>query len=108
MTCLPEEFIYGWIFTLRSESKDLTEYKRTCYKLLYNHFHGTITNRKEILQDRAALDKEIGELKQSLKEEDANYKRLKKLQSQRKQLSTQLNSMDDDLIKQTTLFPTND
>ena len=47
VTCIPEEFVYGWIFSLKSESEQLTDYKRTCYSLLFNHFHGTITNRKE-------------------------------------------------------------
>jgi len=41
-TCLPEEIIYGWIFSIRSKSKELREYKMECYRVLYNHFHGTI------------------------------------------------------------------
>ena len=32
--CLPEEFIYGWIFSIRSESKDLEQYKRECSREL--------------------------------------------------------------------------
>lgn len=104
VTCIPEEFVYGWIFSINSESKELTEYKRTCYRLLYNHFHGTITNRKELLLQRTGLDNQIAELKQSLKEEDENYKRLKELENRRKTISTQLNSIDKELVMQPELF----
>lgn len=106
MTCLPEMYIYGWIFSLRSESEELTEYKRTCYRLLYDHFHGTITNRKELLLQRSEIDKQIGELKQSLREEDEKYKQLKELENRRKTVSTQLNSIDKELVMQPELFNT--
>ena len=33
--CLPEEFIYGWIFSIRSESAELEQYKRECYHVLF-------------------------------------------------------------------------
>ena len=104
MTCIPEEFVYGWIFSLRSDSKELTEYKKTCYQLLYKHFHGTITNRRDLLVERSLLDREIIELKKSLKQEDEMYNQLQELQSKRKVLSTQLNSSDKDLAKQPDLF----
>lgn len=100
MTCIPEKFIYGWIFSLRSDNPELTEYKRTCYELLYNHFHGTITNRKELLLKRNEIDTEIHTLKRSLKEQDENYKVLQNLQTQRKSVSTLLNSMDKTVIKE--------
>ena len=106
MTCLPEKYIYGWIFSLRSESPELIEYKKTCYNLLYNHFHGTITNRKELLLERQKVDTEIFEVKQSLKQKDEEFKKLQHLQTKRKSLSSQLNSIDEELIKQPELFET--
>ena len=36
MTCIPEKYVYGWLFSLRSDSPELLAYKRTCYELLYN------------------------------------------------------------------------
>jgi hypothetical protein len=51
--CLPEELIYGWIFSIRSESKELQEYKIECYHVLYKHFHGTITRRRELIREKA-------------------------------------------------------
>ncbi|MGH1338997.1 MAG: phage antirepressor N-terminal domain-containing protein [Aureispira sp.] len=107
MTCLPEKYIYGWICSLNGDQPELLNYKKTCYELLYNHFHGTITNRKELLLQRTELDKEIGELKQHLKEEDEKYQHLQELQNKRKTVSTQLNSIDKELIKQPELFESN-
>ena len=104
MTCIPEKFIYGWIFSLRSDSEELTKYKRTCYDLLFDHFHGTITSRKELLMQRQEIDDQIHHLKKSLKEEDAKFKQLQLLQSKRKTLSTQLNTIDKELVKQPELF----
>lgn len=49
--CIPEEFIYGWIFSIRSESPELIEYKKECYHILYNHFHGIITRRSELYRE---------------------------------------------------------
>ena len=104
ITCLPEKYIYGWIFSLRSESKQLIEYKRTCYELLYNHFHGTITNRKELLVQRNELDTQIHKLTEELKKDDEKYKQLATLKTKRKTLSTQLNSIDKELVQTPELF----
>ncbi len=104
VTCLPEQYIYGWICFLNSDNQELTDYKKTCYNLLYNHFHGTITNRKELILERRKIETEIFEVKKTLKEEDAKYKHLKTLESRKKLISTQLNSMDNDIIKEPELF----
>lgn len=99
MVCLPEKYIYGWICILNSDKKELVAYKETCYNLLYDHFHGTITNRKELLLKRSELDTKIHKLKASLKEQDETYKNLENLLTQRKTVSTQLNSMDNEIVK---------
>ena len=104
MTCIPEKYVYGWLFSVRSDSAELLAYKRTCYELLYNHFHGTITNRKELLMQREEVDNQIGKLKHQLKEKDESFKTLQHLQNQRKEICKQLNTIDDELVKQPTLF----
>lgn len=104
MICLPEKYIYGWITTLNSKNKELIEYKRTCYDILHKHFHGTITNRREILMERRSIDNQIGEIKQALKEQDEAYKQLEKLIKKRKNLNQLLNTFDKELIQQPTLF----
>lgn len=105
MTCIPEEFVYGWIFSLRSDSEELTEYKRTCYRLLYKHFHGTITSRKEMLMERKSYEQEIAEIKNKLRSQaEEEYKRLEELERKRKRTSSKLNTFDKVLISQTELF----
>lgn len=49
MVCIPERYVYGWIFSLRSESQELLKYKRDCYNLLFEHFHGKITSRETVI-----------------------------------------------------------
>lgn len=107
MTCIPEEFIYGWIFSLRSDSKELTEYKKTCYRLLYNHFHGTVTQRKDLLKERAELDKLIFDKEEEMKEKLAEFNEYKELKKQRATISRQLNSMDTEVINQLDIFSDN-
>lgn len=82
MTCIPERFIYGWIYSLRSDSEELIKYKATCYDLIYDHFHGIITNRKELLIQRSQLDHQIAKAKDQLRTEDAQYKHLMELLNQ--------------------------
>lgn len=53
MVCLPEMYIYGWLFSIQSKSEELKQYKLECYKVLYNHFHGTITNRQNLLKKKS-------------------------------------------------------
>jgi len=104
MTCVPEKYIYGWIFSLRSDNPDLIEYKRTCYDLLYNHFHGAIGNRKELLVERRAKDEELAELEKEMKEVDELYIKHKRLKNERKVLSTRLNTLDSKILSQQELF----
>ena len=48
MTCLPEKFIYGWLFSIRSDASALKEYKLKCYEVLYDYFYGKMTERMNI------------------------------------------------------------
>lgn len=66
MVCLPEKYIYGWIFSINSESPELWDYKKTCYDILYSHFHGIITNQKELLLNQMDIDSRIYEIKEEL------------------------------------------
>jgi len=59
--CLPEKYIYGWIFSIQSNSEELLAYKRECYDVLFNHFNGIITKQAkiytEITKEKRALTK---------------------------------------------------
>jgi hypothetical protein len=50
--CLPEEYIYGWIFSIQSGSRELQEYRAECYHVLYEHFHGIITRRSKLIKEK--------------------------------------------------------
>ena len=49
--CLPEEFIYGWIFSIKSDSPKLIQYKEECYHVLFQYFKGSITRRAELYSE---------------------------------------------------------
>jgi len=49
--CLPEEYIYGWIFSIQSNSEELLTYKKECYHVLFNHFHVVITKQTELYRE---------------------------------------------------------
>lgn len=59
MTCLPEEFIYGWLFSIRSDAPGLKEYKFKCYRVLFAHFRGAVTGRMNKLTEKLMVNEEI-------------------------------------------------
>jgi hypothetical protein len=52
MVCIPEKYVYGWIFQIRSDSPALLEYKWKVYEILFDYFQGTITGRKFLLEGK--------------------------------------------------------
>jgi len=64
--CLPEFFIYGWLMSIQSESKELKAYKWKCYELLYNYFHGALTERTKMLKVKTQLEVELEKKKAEL------------------------------------------
>ncbi len=104
MTCLPEKYIYGWICFLRGESEELQKYKETCYNLLYDHFHGVITNQKELLQTRSSISTRIHNLQSELKEEEDRFKQIGELKQQLTAINKKLNSNDKEYAKEPDLW----
>lgn len=99
VTCIPENLVYGWLFSVNSDSPDLLEYKKTCYQLLFDHFHGQIGDRKALLEERNNLDSEIYFLNQNLRTL-SEFTEWQKKKAKRKSLSTQLNFMDRRVMAQ--------
>lgn len=66
MACLPEYLIYGWIFSINSKSLELIEYKKECYSILFNHFHGAITRKAEMYSEMAKAKKKMNDLQNKL------------------------------------------
>lgn len=62
MVCLPEKWVYGWLFSIRSESEELKLYKVKCYELLYDYFRGAITERLEALKVKSKAELRLEEL----------------------------------------------
>ena len=97
MVSLPEFYIYGWLFQIRSGSKELSEYKWECYRILYNHFKGTITKRKEVLKEFYNINFKIQELDEKLLEYP-EYLEIQDLKKQKSKCNKELKIMDEDLV----------
>ena len=107
MVCLPEFFVYGWIFSIQSQSKNLTDYKMKCYELLYNYFHGTLTIRNKFLREKVMVEEEIRLAKAELST-DEKFIRFKELESKRIFTKRALDKLDKELVTdQIELFKTN-
>lgn len=99
LTCLPEKYVYGWIFSLQSDSKELIEYKKTCYDLLYNHFHGIIGKRKDFLIGVADTQIKINSLKKDLLE-NKTYLELLDLENIKKSFNSEMKKIDNEVMGQ--------
>jgi len=98
MASLPEEWIYGWIMQLQSNSSELNEYKKECHRILFKYFHGAITGRKELLTQKAKAQMEIDQVINSLNPDLAL-----KLERNRKilnRVNSELRKMDSELIEE--------
>lgn len=98
MTSLSEEWIYGWIMQLQSSSPDLVEYKKECHRVLYNHFHGTITGRKELLSQKARAQVEMDEVMNTLSPDMAL--KFDKAKKRLNQVTAQLRELDGDTLEE--------
>jgi hypothetical protein len=100
LTCLPEFFIYPWILGVQSDSKELQDYKWTCYKLLFNHFNGIIGKRKEFLIGVAETQLKIDYLKKELLN-NKSYIQMIELENTKKIYSAEMKKIDKQAIGQT-------
>ncbi|TAN12336.1 MAG: hypothetical protein EPN37_15545 [Chitinophagaceae bacterium] len=105
MICLSEFYVYGWIFSIQSDNPELVKYQWECYKILYNHFHGSITGRASILQSKTKNELEIERLEAILKETE-EAKKIDELKQSVKAANKSLAVMDKELATgQLSLFP---
>jgi hypothetical protein len=104
VTCIPERLVYGWLFTIKSDSPELLEYKKTCYDLLFNHFHGTIGGRRELLLEKVELKTELHKIEAELREQNESAKRADELKKKLKSINGKLSSLDNQVVNQKTLF----
>lgn len=97
MVCLPEFFVYGGLFKLKSGSKGFAAYQWKCYELLYRYFHGSITSRRELLMERTLARAEMMKARQELTL-NATYRRMTELQGKALHASKALKKLDEDLV----------
>jgi len=107
MVCLPEKYIYGWLFSINSESEDLAKFQLECYDILFDHFHGAMTARLNSLRVRTEAEMDIEMWNERLKETEA-YKNLKLAEAKRMEENRLLKKQDEKLIEnQISIFPNN-
>lgn len=95
MVCLPEYLVYGWIFSINSSSTELLNYKRECYRLLYDHFHGTITRRKELLGQKVSVQLERGKLEIVLRQHQ-DFQQFESLKAMEARIGKSLKEVEKD------------
>ena len=93
MFCIPEKFIYGWLFSIKSSSPELKEYKIECYETLWNHFHG----RFSALIEKIQIDEEIAEREKNLATNE-DFKMIRQLEERKKKIPNRLRKMDKELL----------
>lgn len=98
MVALPEKYIYGWLFSIRSGSDAFQNYKRKCYDVLYEYFHGNITNWHQALLEKsdalAEMEEMVSELSSDPRFQKYNEARAKVMRSGKK-----LKEISDDFIQ---------
>ena len=100
MICLPEKYIYGWLFSLRSKSEVLKQYQMKCYEVLFNYFNGAIIGRKKLLEKQADTQKKIERVEQELKS-NPQYIELITLRQESEQIKQYLKKIDKQIIEET-------
>lgn len=96
MTCICEKYVYGWLCSLRSDSPELAEYKRKCYDILYNHFHGAITARLTVLNQQDEIAVEIARLEDEMLTSE-QYLKILDLKKQKQESNKELKRLDIEL-----------
>lgn len=66
MIALPEFYIYGWLFSIQSANANLNKYKWECYRILYEHFHGMITQREKLIGERLKAEMQMDKIEKTI------------------------------------------
>lgn len=97
MICLPEKFIYGWLFSIRSSSKELEQYKLKCYTVLFDYFNGSITRRSQILWEKSDIQLELETLELGYIT-DKNYQRINEIKKELRKYNRTLKKLDEEMM----------
>lgn len=97
VVCLPEFYVYGWIFTINSTSPELKQYKWACNRILFGYFNGGIKERNSQLKAKTQLEIEIEKL-EALQKQTEYYKKIQELKSQKTNCDKELKRLDSEII----------
>lgn len=108
MLCFPEIFIYGWLFSIsRSDSQELKKYKLICYRVLFNHFHGSFADRVNTLTEQSKIDAQIAVLEQELMQTETGRK-IQELKLKKSATKGHLKKLDREIMdSQLSMFDDN-
>ena len=100
MICIPQKYVYGWLFSIRGQSIEFQSYKQQLYHMFYEYFLKPINNRSNLLVERNTVDRKIKELKDELKCKSKSYNTIQDLTYKKRTLAYRLGSIDRNLINQ--------
>lgn len=108
MVCLPERYIYGWLFSINSDSPGLLEFKKQCYDILFEHFHGGVRSKLKTAQLKNHAEIEhLQTLVNSKMQNDENFLSISKLKAENISIGQQIKKLDKEEEKsQLDLFRT--
>ena len=104
MVALPEKYIYGWLFSISSDSDALHEYKLKCYDVLFEYFQGAVTKRTNELTEKSWAEREAATLREKLKANNEDYKRLCELEGKVLRHGKNLKIIDKEMVSQQLLI----
>jgi len=97
MISLPEFYVYGWIMQIQSESVELQKYQWECYRVLYDYFHGMITEREQVLKAKTLDELEIERLEDEL-EDMPQFRKIQELTAKKNRSIKLLQKLDRDMV----------
>lgn len=103
MVSLQEKHIYGWLMSVDSDNQLLHEYQLKCCDILYDYFHGSITQRNRILQDIGTIEGQIKELDDKFRA-DPDYIKMLSLKGKELSLYKQVRELDSNAIQMELKF----
>ena len=83
MLCLPEKFVYGWLFTINPKNvasaarESVRKYRRKCYTVLYDYFNGKSQRQQDLLDAERQAVARLTALEEQIAESDSRTKELK-------------------------------
>ncbi len=100
MVALPEKYIYGWLFQIKSKNPDLLQYQYECFEIIYNHFHGSITGRRnDLIRKKVEVVTRKTKALLSLNAHEG-YTTLNNLEAEERKLNRELRKLDQDILEE--------